>query len=107
MTDSNEEQITFGRIVAGFTRLWLPLLIAAFGIVLIVVGHGSYSNLVNTHSLESATGVSLVIVAVMVWMINWLYRLGVSSNEERDDEERARDYFDRTGHWPEDEDEDA
>jgi hypothetical protein len=39
-----------------------------------------------------------------VWMINWLYRLGVSSNEEREDEERAREYFDRTGRWPEDED---
>jgi protein-S-isoprenylcysteine O-methyltransferase Ste14 len=95
---------TFGRFLVDFTRLWLPLLIAALGIALIVVGHGSYSNLVNTHSLESATGVSLLIVAVIVWMFNWLYRLGVSSNEEREDEERAREYFDRTGRWPEDED---
>jgi protein-S-isoprenylcysteine O-methyltransferase Ste14 len=104
MTDSNEEQLTFGRLVVGFTRVWLPLLIAAVGVALIVVGHGSYSELANTHSLESATGVSLIIVAVIVWMINWLYRLGVSSNEEREDEERAREYFDRTGRWPEDED---
>jgi protein-S-isoprenylcysteine O-methyltransferase Ste14 len=104
MTDSNEEQLTFGRLMVGFTRVWLPLLIAAVGVALIVVGHGSYSELANTHSLESATGVSLIIVAVIVWMINWLYRLGVSSNEEREDEERAREYFDRTGRWPEDED---
>jgi protein-S-isoprenylcysteine O-methyltransferase Ste14 len=103
MTDS-DEQFTFGRLVVGFTRVWLPLLIAAVGVALIVVGHGSYSELANTHSLESATGVSLIIVAVIVWMINWLYRLGVSSNEEREDEERAREYFDRTGRWPEDED---
>ena len=71
--------------------------------MLIVVGHGSYSRLVDERSLESATGVSLLIVAVIVWMINWLYRLGVSSNLEREDEERAREYFDRTGRWPEDE----
>jgi protein-S-isoprenylcysteine O-methyltransferase Ste14 len=100
MTDSNEEQFTFGRFVVGFTRVWLPLLIAAFGVALIVVGHGSYSELANTHSLESATGVSLIIVGVIVWMLNWLYRLGVSSNEEREDEERAREHFDRTGEWP-------
>jgi hypothetical protein len=104
MTDPDSEQLTFGRLVVGFTRVWLPLLIAAVGVALIVVGHGSYSELANTHSLESATGVSLIIVAVIVWMINWLYRLGVSSNEEREDEERAREYFDRTGRWPEDED---
>jgi protein-S-isoprenylcysteine O-methyltransferase Ste14 len=104
MTDHESEQLTFGRLVVGFTRVWLPLLIAAVGVALIVVGHGSYSELANTHSLESATGVSLIIVAVIVWMINWLYRLGVSSNEEREDEERAREYFDRTGRWPEDED---
>jgi protein-S-isoprenylcysteine O-methyltransferase Ste14 len=98
------EQISVGGFLVGFTRVWLPLLIAALGLALIIVGHGSYSNLVNTHSLESATGVSLLIVAVIVWMINWLYRLGVSSNEERDEEERAREHFDRTGEWPEDED---
>ncbi len=99
----DDGQFTFGRFIVGFTRIWLPLAIAALGVVLIVIGHGSYSQLVNTHSLESATGVSLLIVAVIVWMINWLYRLGVSSNEDREQEERAREYFDRTGRWPGDE----
>ena len=102
MPDSDDEQLTFGRFLVGFTRVWLPLLIAALGVALIIAGHGSYSELVNTHSLESATGVSLLIVAVIVWMINWLYRLGVSSNEDREEEERDREYFDRTGRWPED-----
>jgi drug/metabolite transporter (DMT)-like permease len=104
MDDTDDQQLTFGRFVVGFTRVWLPLLIALLGVLLIALGHGSYSELVNTHSLESATGVSLLIVAVIVWMINWMYRLGVSSNEDREEEERAREYFDRTGRWPGDED---
>jgi protein-S-isoprenylcysteine O-methyltransferase Ste14 len=85
-----------------FTRVWLPLGIAVAGIVLIAVGHGRYSKLASTASLESAAGVALLLVALIVWMINWMYRLSVRSNEERDEEERAREHFDRTGHWPED-----
>ena len=102
MHDDPDEQLTFGGLLLGFTRVWLPLLIAALGVALIVLGHGSYSQLADTHSLESAAGVAIIIVAVIVWMINWLYRLGLSSNEDRDEEERAREYFDRTGRWPED-----
>jgi len=86
-----------------FTRVWLPLAIVIAGVVLIVIGHGSYSNLANTHSLESAAGVSLLLVALIVWMLNWMYRLSIRSNEEREDEELAREYFDRTGHWPDEE----
>jgi len=94
-----------GRVILAATRIWLPVAIAVAGLVLIVIGHGSYSQLTNSHSLESAAGVALLIVALIVWMINWMYRLSVRSNEDREDEERARDYFARTGHWP-DEDED-
>lgn len=90
-------------MILKFTRVWLPLSIAAAGVALLVIGHGSYSELANTHSLESAAGVGLLIVAVIVWMLNWMYRLSLSSNAEREDEERAREYFDRTGRWPEDE----
>ena len=99
----DEDDVTFGRFVLQFTRVWLPIGIAALGVALIVLGHGSYSQLANTHSLESAAGVAIIIVAVIVWMINWLYRLGLSSNDDREEEERAREHFDRTGRWPEDE----
>ncbi|MFZ0091190.1 MAG: hypothetical protein WAL63_16900 [Solirubrobacteraceae bacterium] len=90
--------------VISLTRIWLPAAIALAGIVLIVVGHGRYSNLANSRSLESAAGVSLLIVAVIVWMLNWMYRLSVRSNEDRQSEERAREYYDRTGRWPDEED---
>jgi hypothetical protein len=77
------------------TRVWLPVLIAVAGVAAIVAGHA------NTNSVVAAAGVALVIVALVVWMINWLYRLSIESNRDRDDEDRARDYFDRHGRWPE------
>ena len=43
---------------------------------------------------------ALLLVALIVWMINWMYRLSVGSNKDREQEERNREYFDRTGRWP-------
>jgi protein-S-isoprenylcysteine O-methyltransferase Ste14 len=86
-----------------FLRYWLPIGIAVAGVVLIAVGHAAYSNTTSAHSLETATGVALVIVAVIVWMINWMYRLSIRSNAEREQEEQAREYFERTGRWPDEE----
>jgi protein-S-isoprenylcysteine O-methyltransferase Ste14 len=87
-------------VILKLTRVWLPLAIALAGFVLLVIGHGSYSDLANTHSLESGAGVGLLLVAVIVWMMNWMFRLSVRSNEDREEEERAREHFDRTGRWP-------
>ena len=74
------------------TRVWLPLAIAVAGIVAIVVGHGS--------TTLAAAGVVLLGTALMVWMINWMFRLSLESNKEREQEERAREYFDEHGRWP-------
>jgi len=93
-----------GPAVMQFTRYWLPGVIALVGVVLIVLGHAAYSNSTSSHSLESATGVALLLVALIVWMINWMYRLSIRSNIDREEEERAREHFARTGRWPEDED---
>jgi protein-S-isoprenylcysteine O-methyltransferase Ste14 len=100
---SNRERREPRRLVLSLTRVWLPLVIAVVGLVLIVLGHGSYSDLANSRSLESAAGVALLLVALCVWMLNWMYRLSVRSNEDREYEERAREYFDRTGRWPDEE----
>jgi uncharacterized membrane protein len=74
------------------TRVWLPLAIALAGVVAIVIGHG--------HTAAAGAGVALLIAALTVWMINWMYRIGVQSNRDRDREEQAREYFDRHGRWP-------
>ena len=42
-------------------------------------------------------------MAVTVWMINWMFRMSVESNAEREREERDREHFTRTGHWPDEE----
>jgi hypothetical protein len=100
---STGERRPAGAALKQFTRYWLPGGIAVFGVVLIVIGRAAYSNSASGHSLESAAGVALLIVAIIVWMINWMYRLSIRSNIEREEEEDARDHFTRTGRWPEDE----
>jgi uncharacterized membrane protein len=91
---------TPGRMLLAATRIWLPLIIAAVGIVLIILGHASVSESAGSHPLEAGTGVALLVVALIVWMVNWMFRLSVESNRERDVEEEAREYFDRHGRWP-------
>jgi Zn-dependent protease with chaperone function len=76
------------------TRSWLPLAIAAGGVAAIVIGHGSAGN------ATAAAGVALIIVALIVWMINWMFRMSIDSNRERVREEEARRYFDEHGRWP-------
>ena len=82
-----------GGVVLAITRVWLPVAIAVVGIVAIIIGGGK-------DDITAGAGVSLVIVALIVWMINWMYRISVQSNLEREDEERAREYFDLHGRWP-------
>ncbi|HUZ27893.1 MAG TPA: hypothetical protein VMU90_01555 [Solirubrobacteraceae bacterium] len=77
------------------TRVWLPIGIAVGGVVAIVVGGGVDSGV-------SATGVGLLIVALIVWLLNVMFRLSVSSNRDREREEQARDYYAEHGRWPDD-----
>jgi protein-S-isoprenylcysteine O-methyltransferase Ste14 len=95
-----EDPITPGRIFLSLTRVWLPVAIAGAGILLIVLGHASLSDQSTGRTLEAGAGVGLVIVGIIVWMINWMFRMSVESNREREVEEEAREYFDRHGHWP-------
>jgi high-affinity Fe2+/Pb2+ permease len=93
MTGPNSQN-RFTRSVLAVTRVWLPVGIAAAGLAGILIGRGS------TSSPWAAAGVSLIIVALIVWMLNWMFRMSVESNRDREREEEARRYFDRHGHWP-------
>jgi O-antigen/teichoic acid export membrane protein len=75
-------------------RYGLPGVLFAAGVAGIIAGHGSGKSAV------AAGGVVLLGVALMVWMINWLFRMSLDSNKDRDREEEARDYFTEHGHWP-------
>jgi Flp pilus assembly protein TadB len=88
----NGRRVAPGRLLLAATRVWLPILIGLAGVVAIVVGHGT--------TATAAAGVALIIAALIVWMINWMYRMSVESNRDRDREEEARDYFSRHGRWP-------
>jgi hypothetical protein len=79
------------------TRVWLPISIAIAGVVAIVLGHA--------RTALAGAGVVLLGVGLIVWMINWLFRMSVESNRDREHEEEAREYFDRHGHWPNEGDE--
>lgn len=75
-------------------RVWLPTGIVVLGIVLIAIRP-------NEDGVEGGTMV--IAAGLSVWLLNLLYRLGVSGDRDRDVEDRARAFFDEHGHWPDEE----
>jgi hypothetical protein len=45
-------------------------------------------------------GASIVSAGLAIYFLNWLFRIGVTGDRERDDEQAAREYFKRHGRWP-------
>ena len=78
-----------------WVRTWLPVGIIVAGFLLAAVTGFSESGLEG--------GTLLVSAGLSVWLINLLYRVGVKGDRERDDEDRARAYFDEHGRWPDEE----
>jgi high-affinity Fe2+/Pb2+ permease len=100
-----------GRVLLSLVRVWLPAVLAVAGVGLIIAGgaqvHAREGLLEDTlqgngilQSTLAAFGLALVLIAVMVWMVNWLFRMSVESNRDRAREEEARDYFELHGRWP-------
>jgi hypothetical protein len=82
-------------VLLSLTRVWIPVLIAIAGVVAIIIGRG--------HTAAAGSGVGLIIVGIIVWMVNWMFRMSVESNRDRDREEAAREYFGEHGRWPDEE----
>jgi hypothetical protein len=72
-----------------FVRHGLPLIIVVAGVVAAIA---------DPDRLEAA--ILICSAGLSVWMLNWLWRVGVAGDREREDEDRAREYFDRHGRWP-------
>jgi hypothetical protein len=70
-------------------RIWLPVAIVVAGIVLIIAAPDRIEG-----------GILVVSAGLSVWLLNWLWRVGVSGERDRDAEDRAREYFDKHGRWP-------
>lgn len=77
------------RIALAAVRYGLPLAMVIAGIVAISLG-------------DEAAGFGVVLIgsAGIVLLINVLFRLSIRSNKEREEEERAREQFEREGRWP-------
>ena len=75
-------------------RYGIPAVMVVAGIVLLAINPGGFG--VDGFAMAVGGGLSVLL-------INFLYRLGVSGDEEREAEERARQYFDEHGEWPEEE----
>lgn len=71
-------------------RYVLPVVVTVCGVVIMAFG--------SETDLEG--GASIVSAGLAIYFLNWLYRIGVTGDRERDTEEAARDYFSRHGRWP-------
>ncbi len=72
-------------------RYVLPAVVVLGGVILLALT----PTLVGLEGWAMLTGAGLAIL-----LLNWLYRVGVKGDEERDREEEARRYFDEHGYWP-------
>ncbi len=78
-------------MILRFTRTWLPAIVVAGGVLLFILDP----------SADTAMGSAGIIGAgLSIWLLNVLFRIGVKGDEERDDEDQARRFFDEHGHWP-------
>jgi hypothetical protein len=73
-----------------FVRIWLPIGIAAAGVVLILTGDDA----------AVGAGIVLIGISVLVVLANLMLRLSLSSERDREREQENREFFSRTGRWP-------
>jgi hypothetical protein len=81
-------------VILRLVRIGLPAAIAAAGVVLLIAGSGEN---------DEGAGIALIGCAVLVLLFNVFLRIGLSSSGDREREEAAREHFDRTGRWPDEE----
>ena len=73
-----------------FVRYLLPALIAVAGLVVLASGGDT----------GAVGGAALIGAGAAVYLLNWLFRVGVGGDADREREEAARRYFDEHGRWP-------
>ena len=71
-------------------RYGIPLALVLAGVIVSATAGG----------VGIAAGALFFSAGSAVLLLNVLYRIGVEGDKERDKEERAREYFDRHGRWP-------
>lgn len=74
-----------------FVRYGLGAIVTLAGIVVLFINPSGFG--VDGFALGAGAGLSVV-------MLNWLFRLGVEGEQDREREEAARRYLDEHGVWP-------
>lgn len=75
-----------------FVRWWLPAIICLVGVA-IAIGMKFDGDGLDALAAFVGAGSS-------IWLLNFLWRMGVSGEDERDAEAAARDFLTEHGHWP-------
>lgn len=81
-------------IAVTVVRYGIGAVMVIAGLVLLILNPGGFG--VDGFALAVGGGLSVLL-------INFLFRLGVSGDREREAEEAARRYFDEHGRWPDEE----
>ena len=92
-TDQSTEHADAPSLGMFLVRYGLGALMILGGVVMLIVSPAG----LGADGFAMAVGGGLSIV-----LFNVLFRLSVSSEADREEEERARVYFDEHGEWPED-----
>ena len=77
--------------MTSFVRIWLPAIVVVGGVLAIALGPSD---------IRWEGGLGIIGAGLAIWLINVLFRIGATGDRERDEEDRAREYFDRHGRWP-------
>lgn len=78
------------RLALDAVRYALPAGVVVGGVVVMALGSES--------DLEGGAGI--ISAGLAIFFINWLFRIGVAGERERDAEDAAREHFERHGRWP-------
>jgi hypothetical protein len=79
----------------------LGMLIVRYGLGALMVSGGVVMLIISPAGLGFDGFAMAVGGGLSVVLFNVLFRLGLSSEADREEEERARTYFDEHGEWPE------
>jgi hypothetical protein len=74
-----------------FFRYGVGLIGVVAGLVVLILNPGGFG--VDGFGLLEGAGLSVLL-------LNWMFRLGVAGDQDREREEAARRYFEEHGHWP-------
>jgi hypothetical protein len=92
--DTESDRLPVGLAVR-LLRWWIPLALCLLGVVILVVD--------GFDDAGADAFAAFVGAGSSIWLINFLWRLGISGDDERDREALDRVYLAKHGHWPDDE----